>query len=314
MIHLPKTLSVILIVSLALIQRSEAAERLQAPNILFILVDDMGWRDLACYGHQIHETPHIDRLASQGMRFTDAYAACPICAPSRAAIMTGKLPSRTGYVDNFISETQGNRLSRSSDRQFLKLEEFTLAEAFQAGGYQTGFIGKWHLTADNNSRLPTDQGFDSNVAGGWWGHPRGKKGFFSPYDMFALENGPEGEYLTDRLTSETIRTMDNFSRTDHPWMLYMSYYTVHAPFHSKPEKTRKFEEKARQAGLELKKPAYAGMVESLDENVGRLLEWLNENDLRENTIVIFTSDHGLAVGSHGLLGKPTVTQLQRRSV
>jgi arylsulfatase A-like enzyme len=116
------------------------------PNILFILVDDMGWRDLACYGHKIHETPNIDQLAAQGMRFTNAYAACPICAPSRAAIMTGKLPSNTGFVDNYASQLSGKTLQRSKERQFLKLQEVTLAEALKAGGYQTAFLGKWHLS------------------------------------------------------------------------------------------------------------------------------------------------------------------------
>ncbi len=268
---------------------SNAADK---PNILFILVDDMGWRDLACYGHRIHETPNIDALASRGMRFTNAYAACPICAPSRAAIMTGKFPSNSGFVDNFASELNGRTLQRAKDRQFLKLEEVTLAETLKAGGYQTGFLGKWHLSGTNESRLPTDQGFDVNVAGGWWGHPRGRTGYFSPYNMFALENGPKGEYLTDRLTSEAIQVMDGFSKQAKPWLLYMSYYTVHAPLHSKPEKTKKYKEKARQANVKLKSPAYAGMVESLDENVGRMLDWLDEKRLRENTIVIFTSDNG----------------------
>jgi arylsulfatase A-like enzyme len=254
----------------------------QPPNILFILVDDLGWRDLGCYGHTIHETPNIDRLASQGMRFTDAYAACPICGPSRAAIMTGKFPSRTGFTDSFISRSK-------KTRQFMKLEETTLAEALKAGGCQTGFVGKWHLTADDKSRLPTDQGFDVNVAGSSWGHPL--KGFFSPYHMPALENGPKGEYLTDRLTSEAIRVMDEFSREKKPWLMYLSYYTVHAPFHAKAEKVKKYSEKARQANVKLN-AKYAAMVESLDENVERILRWLDEKGLRKDTIVIFTSDNG----------------------
>jgi arylsulfatase A len=262
----------------------------RSPNALFILVDDMGWRDLACYGHKIHETPNIDGLAARGMRFTNAYAACPICAPSRAAIMTGKFPSNTGFVDNFTSELDGKTLQRAKARQFLKLEEVTLAEAFKAGGYQTGFLGKWHLSLGMEPRLPTDQGFDVNVAGSFWGHPL--KGYFSPYQMPNLEDGPKGEYLTDRLTSEAISVMHDFSKRDEPWLLYMSYYTVHGPFHSKAEKTRKYAEKARRSKVKLKSPAYAGMVESLDENVGRMLDWLDEKGLRKDTIVIFTSDNG----------------------
>ena len=266
---------------------ASAADR---PNILFILVDDLGWRDLGCYGHEIHETPNIDKLASVGMRFTNGYAACPICAPSRAAIMTGKFPSNTGFVDNYASQLNGQVLQRSKDRQFLKLEEVTLAETFKAGGYQTGFLGKWHLNAGMEPRLPTDQGFDVNVAGSFWGHPL--KGYFSPYRMPNLEDGPKGEYLTDRLTSEAIQVMDDFSKQDKPWLLYMSYYTVHGPLHSKPEKTKKYAEKARRAEVKPKSPAYAGMVESLDENVGRMLDWLDEKGLRKDTIVIFTSDNG----------------------
>jgi arylsulfatase A len=262
-----------------------AADR---PNILFILVDDMGWRDLACYGNPIHETPHIDKLASQGMRFTNGYAACPICGPSRAAIMTGKSPSRTGFVDNFITQVVGGKMSRAKGNQFMKLEEWTLAEALHAGGYQTGFLGKWHLSASNEIRLPTDQGFDVNIAGCLWGHP--VNGYFAPYGIPApgFKEGPEGEYLTDRLTTEAIHVLDDFSQKDKPWLLYMSYYTVHAPFNSKEEKTRKYEEKARQAGVKNLNATYAGMVESFDENVGRLLQWLDDHELREKTIVVLT--------------------------
>ncbi|NNC90671.1 MAG: sulfatase [Akkermansiaceae bacterium] len=277
---------------------SDATPARTLPNILFVLVDDLGWRDLACYGHPIHETPNIDALAERGMRFTNAYAACPICAPSRAAILTGKFPSNTGFVDNYRSVHKGETLQRAKERQFLDLEEVTLAEAFKAGGYQTGFLGKWHLSQGMEPRLPTDQGFDVNVAGSFWGHPL--KGYFSPYQMPNLDDGPKGEYLTDRLTSEAIRVMEGFAQHDpstgsgqgKPWLLYMSYYTVHGPFHSKPEKTKKYAAKAKKAGVALKSPAYAGMVESLDENVGRLLAWLEEKGLRKKTVVIFTSDNG----------------------
>ncbi|MCP4782996.1 MAG: sulfatase [Fuerstiella sp.] len=262
----------------------------RSPNVLFILVDDMGWRDLACYGHAIHKTPNIDALAARGMRFTNAYAACPICAPSRAAIMTGKFPSNTGFVDNYVSELNGETLQRSRDSQFLELEEVTVAEAFQASGYRTGFLGKWHLSQQMEPRQPTDQGFDVNIAGSFWGRPL--KGFFSPYEMPNLKDGPKGEYLPDRLTTEAIKVMDSFAKADEPWLLYMSYYIVHSPFHSKPEKIRKYAEKARQSNVSLKNPAYGGMVESLDENVGRLLDWLDETGLRKDTIVVFTSDNG----------------------
>jgi arylsulfatase A-like enzyme len=254
------------------------------PNVLFILVDDLGWRDLGSYGHEVHETPHIDSLAKRGMLFTNAYAACPICAPSRAAIMTGKFPSTSGYVDNYVSETKGGILQRTQERSHLELEAVTLAESLKTGGYQTGFVGKWHLTNNDETHLPTDQGFDVNIAGGWKGHPR--DGFFSPYKLAHLKDGPKGEYLTDRLTTEAIGVLERFSQKDAPWFLYVSYYTVHAPFHSKPEKTKKY------AAKKARNPKYGGMMESMDENIGRLLSWLDQKGFRENTVIFFTSDNG----------------------
>ena len=257
---------------------------LQKPNFLFILVDDMGWKDLGSYGNKIHETPNLDKLAERGMRFTNAYAACPICGPSRAAIMTGRYPSTSGFVDNFVSETKGGVLQRTQERSHLELEAVTLAESLKTGGYQTGFVGKWHLTNNDETHLPTDQGFDVNIAGGWKGHPR--DGFFSPYKLAHLKDGPKGEYLTDRLTTEAIGVLDQFSKNDTRWLLYVSYYTVHAPFHSKPEKTKKY------AAKKARNPKYGGMMESMDENIGRLLSRLDEKGLRENTIIFFTSDNG----------------------
>ena len=254
------------------------------PNFLFILVDDMGWKDLGSYGNKIHETPNLDKLAERGLRFTNAYAACPICGPSRAAIMTGRYPSTSGFVDNFVSETKGGILQRSQERSHLELEAVTLAESLKTGGYQTGFIGKWHLTNNDETHLPTDQGFDVNIAGGWKGHPR--DGFFSPYKLAHLKDGPKGEYLTDRLTTEAIGVLDRFSQKDASWFLYVSYYTVHAPFHSKPEKTKKY------AAKKARNPKYGGMMESMDENIGRMLSWLDQKGLRENTVIFFTSDNG----------------------
>ena len=244
----------------------------------------MGWKDLGSYGNKIHETPNLDKLAERGMRFTNAYAACPICGPSRAAIMTGRYPSTSGFVDNFVSETKGGILQRTQERSHLELEAVTLAESLKTGGYQTGFLGKWHLTNNDETHLPTDQGFDVNIAGGWKGHPR--DGFFSPYKLAHLKDGPKGEYLTDRLTTEAIAVLDRFSKNDGPWLLYLSYYTVHAPFHSKPEKTKKY------AAKKARNPKYGGMMESMDENIGRLLSRLDEKGLRENTIIFFTSDNG----------------------
>ncbi|MDP6635749.1 MAG: sulfatase [Phycisphaerae bacterium] len=267
-----------------------AAEKTKrrAPNIVFILADDLGWRDLGCYGHKIHETPHLDKLAEDGMRFTDGYAACQVCSPTRASILAGKYPSRTGITNWLPGDNyKGTPLLCQRTAQFMKLEEFTLAEALKAGGYQTAFVGKWHL--GGKPYYPQHQGFDINVAGNHWGHPH--KGYFSPYQMEHLKDGPKGQYLTDRLTSEAIRTMEGFSKQEKPWLMYMSYYTVHAPFHAKSEKVKKYAAKARQAKVKLN-ANYAAMVESLDENVGRILRWLDEKKLRKDTIIVFTSDNG----------------------
>jgi len=277
----------------ALEQPKQSATDRQArgkPNVLFILVDDMGWRDLACYGHEIHETPNIDKLAGAGMRFTDGYAACPVCGPTRASIMSGKFPSRSGFTANWLppdDDLLWNDSMPKTRPAFMKLEEITLAEALKAGGYQTAFVGKWHLGKERY--YPQHQGFDINVAGNHWGHPH--KGYFSPYQMEHLDDGPKGEYLTDRLTSEAIRVMDDFSREEKPWLMYLSYYTVHAPFHAKAEKVRKYQKKARHLDVKLN-ANYAAMIESLDENVGRILLWLDETGLQKDTIIVFTSDNG----------------------
>ena len=274
------------------------ANKPQLPNIVFVLVDDLGWSDLGCYGNEKHESPNIDKLASDGMRFTDGYAASPVCGPTRSSILSGKYPSRTGYTHNWFTpnpEEQpfwGEGIPRT-EHAFMKLEEFTLAEALKVAGYQTAFVGKWHLGEAPYS--PRRQGFDVNVGGSHWGHPL--EGYFSPYDMPNLENGSQGEYLTDRLTSEAIKVMEAFSKSEKPWFLYMNYYTVHAPIQSKSEKISKYRKKSSQANVENIGVEYAAMVESLDENVGRLTQWLDDKDLRKDTVILFTSDNGGWVGA-----------------
>ena len=277
---------------------AEKANKPQLANILFVLVDDLGWSDLGCYGNEYHETPNIDKLASHGMRFTDGYSASPVCGPTRSSILSGKFPSRTGYTHNWLApnpEEQpfwGEGIPRT-EYAFMRLEEFTLAEALKVAGYQTALVGKWHLGEAPYS--PRRQGFDVNVGGSHWGHPR--DGYFSPYNMPSLENGPQGEYLTDRLTSEAIKVMESFAKSEKPWLMYVNYYTVHAPIQGKSEKTSKYKEKASQAAIESTNAEYAAMVESLDDNVGRLTEWLDDNDLRKDTAIIFTSDNGGWVGA-----------------
>jgi len=171
-------------------------------NFVFILIDDMGWRDCGCNGSTFYETPNIDRLAREGMRFTDAYAACAVCSPTRAAIMTGKYPARLHITDWIPGNRKRGKLDRLAFEQQLPLSEVTIAESFKAAGYRTGFVGKWHL--GGRDFYPTEQGFDINIAGNNRGAPR--QGYFSPYNLENLTDGPEGEYLPDRLASEASPT------------------------------------------------------------------------------------------------------------
>ena len=286
------------------------------PNIIFILIDDLGWRDLTCYGSEFYETPNLDRLAAEGMIFSDAYAACPVCSPTRASILTGKYPATVGVTD-WIDWGKRTHPARGKliDVPYidhLTLDETSLASALNEGGYNTWHVGKWHLGGE--AYYPQNHGFDVNVGGCVWGSPA--NGYFSPYDIPGFENGPEGEYLTDRLTNEAIRLIEN--NDGKPFFLNLWYYTVHTPIQAKAEYIEKFESKAKQIGVDQiepfeigepfpaehkqhlnvtrrilqSDPVYAAMVYALDENIGRMLETLERTGQAENTIVIFTSDNG----------------------
>jgi len=276
------------------------------PNFLFILVDDLGWADLSCYGSTFHETPHLDRLAKTGMRFTAGYAAHPVCSPTRAAIMTGKNPARIGITDWIPGQNPKNRrLIAPADKHRLALEEVTIAEALRQRGHRTFFAGKWHLcAAGDKAFFPEDQGFEVNKGGHHRGSPPG--GYYTPYKNPKLSDGPKGEYLTDRLTDETVRFLERHK--DEPFLAYVSFYTVHTPIQACKRHAAKFD--AKRAKLPpLKGPAqrrehdgwtkmrqdnaaYATMVHAMDENVGRLLAALDRLGLADHTVVIFTSDNG----------------------
>jgi len=279
----------------------------------------MGWRDLTCYGSSFYETPNIDRLAAEGMRFTDAYASCPVCSPTRASVMTGKYPARVGITDWI--DWGGNchpRRGRVIDVPYLKelpREEKTVAAALREGGYQTWHVGKWHLGGPGH--LPEEHGFDVNVGGCEAGSP-GRGGYFSPWSIPALKDAdvPEGTYLTDYLTDRAVELIENSG--DRPFFLNIPYYQVHTPIQGKPDKIRKYEEKAARLGLDKQEalvkgepfpyegkpdaritrrviqsnPVYAAMVESLDENVGQLLDALERTGKARDTVVFFTSDNG----------------------
>ena len=280
------------------------------PNFIFILIDDMGWKDLGCYGSAFYETPNLDRLCQEGMRFTDAYAACPVCSPTRASILTGKYPARVG-ITNFIGGEARGKLLCAPYLRHLPLEEKTIASALRDAGYRTYHVGKWHLGKEPYT--PTNHGFDVQVAGGPQGMPRG---YFSPYGMPHLPDGPEGEYLTDRLTDEAIKLVQ--ASGDAPFFLNVPYYAVHIPIQAPDQWVEKYRKKAQELGLDKQQalvegehfpcehkrdkrivrrilqsdPVYAGMVENLDWNIGRLLQALDECGKGDNTVVFFTSDNG----------------------
>ena len=275
------------------------------PNIVFILIDDMGWTDGACFGSKYYRTPNLDTLAASGMRFTQAYAACAVCSPTRAAIMTGKYPARLHLTDWIAGEAapRNSRFRLPVWQQHLPLEETTIAEALKQRGYATAYIGKWHLGGPEF--YPQHQGFDLNIAGGDIGHPAS---YFWPYGEtnkshrvpgLAEQGGVAGEYLTDRLTDEALKFI-TVSR-DRPFYLQLSHYAVHAPLMGKEEDVEEFRQIPGANGQS--NAVYAAMLRSVDQSVGRLLKKLEELDLADHTVVIFTSDNGGAVH----FGQPPAT-------
>jgi len=274
----------------------QGASASEAPNILLVLADDLGWADLACYGNPYHETPNLDELATQGMRFTDAYAAAAICSPTRASLMTGKYPGRLGLTDWIKGRVYPEKpLQCPTPNQYLPLEETTIAEAMQKAGYRTYMLGKWHL--GNIPYYPEKQGFDEVLMSTHAGSP---KSYFSPYQRGPITDGPEGEYLTDRLTSEAL-TMLKSQPTGQPWFMYLSYCSVHGPVQSKVKTQAKYKAKGRKG--KWGNPVFAAMLDHLDENVGRMMQYLDESGLARNTVVIFYSDNGgKATSQHPLRG------------
>jgi arylsulfatase A-like enzyme len=296
------------------------------PNILFILIDDLGWRDLGCYGSTFYETPNVDKLASQGMRFINAYAACPVCSPTRASILTGKYPATLG-ITQFIGGNGKGKLIGVPYIKQLPLEETTIAKKLRdEAGYRTYICGKWHLGKE--SYYPEHHGFDVNIAGCDWGMPVG--GYFSPYYMENLSDGPKGEFLTDRLTTEAINLIQK-NNPDNPFLMYLSYYAVHIPIEAPERLIWKYREKAKRLGLDNEQefmmgerfpihskrkmrikrrlfqsnPRYAAMIERLDWNIGRLMDSLEEQGLFDNTIIFFYSDNG---GLSTAEGSPTTNK------
>jgi len=290
----------------------EAEEKAQ-PNFVFVLVDDLSWSDLSYNGSKVYDTPNVDKLASQGMVFSDFYSGGPVCSPTRSSILTGKSTARTGITTYLITPERDAEYVTHA----LPLEEFTIAEALKEQNYATGYFGKWHL-GYSQEHWAANQGFDIAIGGLDSKHawaiaypdvdpPDDVKydrhiRFFSPHHMTHMENGPEGEYLTDRLTNETIRFIrDN---KDKPFLAYLSFHTVHTPLQAKEEVVKKYTEKIHNMGMDTltetnpaekahqNNPNYAAMVQHMDENVGRLMEAVDDMGLNENTVFIFTSDNG----------------------
>jgi arylsulfatase A-like enzyme len=287
------------------------------PNIVFFLADDLGQRDLGCYGSTFYETPNLDRLAREGALFTSAYAACPVCSPTRASILTGLWPQRTGITDYIAAgDANGPRnwkrntvLLPAPNRDRLALEMPTLAKALKAAGYATFFAGKWHLGPEGH--WPEDQGFDINMGGNERGGPYGGKRYFSPYGNPRLSDGPDGEHLPDRLATETAKFIE--ANRERPFFAYFAFYSVHTPLMAREDLRQKYEAKRERLGLAARwgreherdvrlvqeHAVYAGMVDALDLSVGKVLAKLDELGLTDNTLVVFTSDNGGLSTSEG---------------
>ncbi|HOC73278.1 MAG TPA: sulfatase, partial [Candidatus Hydrogenedentes bacterium] len=265
--------------------RAAGAVEKRPPNVVLFLIDDMGWRDVGCYGSRFYETPNIDRLAAQGMRFTQAYAACPVCSPTRAAVLTGKYPARLHLTDWIPGHKHPYaKLLPPAFNQELPHEAVTLAEALKPAGYATASVGKWHLGGPDFG--PEAQGFDVNAGGTHQGQP---PSYFSPYGIPALKDGPEGEYLTDRLTDEAVAFIE--SNRERPFFLYFPHYAVHTPIQAKKDVQARYAGRVRD-GDPQNNPGYAAMVEAVDQSVGRVMDALDRLGLAEDTVVIFTSDNG----------------------
>jgi arylsulfatase A-like enzyme/lysophospholipase L1-like esterase len=276
------------------------------PNVVLIVIDDLGWADLGCYGSKFHKTPNLDRLASEGMRFTQAYAACPVCSPTRAAIMTGRYPQRmniTTWLPGH-ADSPAFRLKQPEVSQQLPASETTIAEALKGKGYVSASIGKWHLGGEGS--LPTDHGFDTNIAGDQSGTPYS---YFAPYKNKAgksipgLEQASEGEYLTDRLAAEAERFLETNQKK--PFFLYLPHYGVHTPLTAKADTIARYGAMPAQPNGGQINPIYAAMMESMDEAVGRVMKKLDELKLADKTLIIFTSDNGGLSNGNGQIIPPT---------
>jgi arylsulfatase A-like enzyme len=297
----------------AIAESSAAADK---PNFVCFVVDDLGYMDIGANNPQtFYETPHVNRLAETGMRFTAGYSSCPVCSPTRASLISGKYPQRLGITD-YIGAAQPDKWPRPTKllpapyKDRLPHEETTLAEVLKRGGYSTLFAGKWHLGPEGF--WPETQGFDINQGGIDRGGPYGGSKYFSPYGNPRLADGPPGEHLPDRLATETVKFLE--AHRDGPFLAYLCFYSVHTPLMAREDLRQKYEAKAktlapqdpawgrereRQVRLVQNHAVYAGMVEAMDLAVGKVLAALDRLGLAENTVIVFTSDNGGLSTSEG---------------
>lgn len=282
----------------------EATHEENTPNIVLIMADDLGWKDLHCYGNDKLDTPNIDRLAEQGLLFTDAYSASPVCTPTRAALMTGESPARLnitnhagGHPLNF--QKPGTDLITPVWLRHLPLERVTLAEQLKGAGYATGFVGKWHLSnryrspSESKNTKPTEeelraehQGFDINIGGCRFGGP---PSYFSPYKIPNLQGKFDGEYLPDRCADECIDFIKSSEKKGQPFFLCWWNYSVHYPFQAPDDLIAKYEQRK---GPGVENPTYAAMIEGMDRSIGKVIHAIDDQGLSKDTLVIFTSDNG----------------------
>ena len=265
---------------------------LSKPNVLFILIDDMGWMDLGCQGNKNLRTPNIDNLAKGGMRFTDAYAPAPVCSPTRAAIITGQSPARLQITNHLPHQDRftpkDSKLLPAKMLNHLSLESETLAERLKKDAhYATAFIGKWHLYTGRDKKYnPLNQGFDINIGGCSYGGP---PTFFDPYRIDFLPDRKEGEYLPNRLADEAIAFISEQNSKDKSFFVALWNYTVHWPMEAPDKLVEKYKNLPVKGYRDHR---YAAMIEAMDIAIGKVLKSLDDLNLTEETLVIFTSDNG----------------------
>ncbi|MGB0582485.1 MAG: sulfatase [Limisphaerales bacterium] len=277
----------------SLLSLSLVASAARKPNVIVLLADDLGWSSLGCCGNTLHETPNLDRLAQEGMRFTDAYAACTVCSPTRASLLTGKYPARLHLTDFIAGQHRPfEKLTIPQWTKHLPPGETTIAEVLKEQGYATAHVGKWHLEAKApvaghtpDDFQPTNQGFDISID-----KPAGSRGYFLP-KSFRRADGGQGGFATDYLTDEALKVIESQRR--NPFFLYFAYHNPHTPIQAKEELVKYYEKKlASRPDIKIRNATYAAMIHSLDESVGRIAAKVDELGLGKDTLILFVSDNG----------------------